>query len=125
MLNECCAAPINRTLHFATVTAGAAAAAWAGTGLFAIFIFSLLLVVLSVASIFLEKLRVALIGGGFCMLVTVALFVLLAPRAPKFVDDQVDGTDGSFNIYGRLPFPPAPLSSPSFVGVCLGTAAVT
>ena len=73
----------------------------AGTGLFAIVVFFFIFVIAFIAGIFLEKLRGALIGGGLCMLVTVTLFVALAPRGPKYVDDQVEGADAAgYNFLG-------------------------
>lgn len=68
--------------------------------MFAIFIFLLIFIVLAVASIFLEKLRFALLGAGLCMLVTVTLFVALAPREPKYVEDQVVTEGEDYNVLG-------------------------
>lgn len=68
--------------------------------MFAIFIFVLIFFVMAVAGIFVEKLRGALIGGGLCMLVTVTLFVTLAPRGPKYQEDYVEEEDGEYNVLG-------------------------
>lgn len=66
--------------------------------------FFFIFVIAFIAGIFLEKLRGALIGAGLCMLVTVTLFVALAPRGPKYVDDQVEGADGAgYNFLGQYP----------------------
>ena len=70
--------------------------------MFAIFIFVLVLAVLAVVGIFIEKLRVALLGAGACMLVTVALFVVLAPRASQY-DDGSEAIEGDYNVLGKAP----------------------
>ena len=77
---------------------------WPGQGLFAIFIFFLIFVVLVIVGVFVEKLRGALIGAGLCMLVTVTLFVAFAPRGPKYVADQVEAEGTEYNRLGSFLF---------------------